>query len=75
VVPHAPRSVDHLGRGHAEDALTKDSVIIEKAHRLTARELSKPEHFRLVKSGKQCALVHEGTGKRTTLASTTCLPK
>jgi hypothetical protein len=60
----------------ADDALTRDSLlIIEKAHRLTGRELDKPEHFRLVKSGKHCALVHERTGKRTTLASTTCLPK
>jgi hypothetical protein len=60
----------------AEDALTQDSLlIIEKAHRLTGRELDKPEHFRLVKSGTHCTLVHERTGKRTTLASTTCLPK
>ena len=59
----------------AHDALTRDSVlIIEKAHRLTGREMDKPEHFRLVKSGKQCALVHERTGKRTMLASTSCQP-
>jgi hypothetical protein len=58
----------------ADDALTRDSLlVIEKAH--TGRDLDKPEHFRLVKTGKDCALVHERTGKRTTLASTTCLPK
>jgi hypothetical protein len=57
----------------ADDALTKDSVlIIEKAHRLTGRELEKPERFRLVKSGAHCVLVYERTGKRATLASTSC---
>ena len=59
----------------ADDALTRDSrLIIEKAHRLTGRDFDKPEHFRLVKSGEQCALVHERTDKRTRLASTTCVP-
>ena len=59
----------------ADDALTQDSLlIIEKAH-LSGRDFGTPEHFRLVKMGKHCALVHERTGKRTTLASTTCLPK
>jgi len=58
----------------ADDALTRDSLlIIEKPH--TGRDLDKPEHFRLVKAGTQCTLVHERTGTRTTLASTTCVPK
>ena len=58
----------------ADDALTRDSVlIIERAH--TGRDLDKPEHFRLLKAGEQCTLVHERTGKRTTLASTSCQPK
>jgi hypothetical protein len=58
----------------ADDALTRDSVlIIEKAH-LTGRDLDKPEHFRLIRSGSHCTLVHERTGRRTTLAATTCLP-
>ena len=65
----------------ADDALTRDSLlIIERAHPrdangvpLSGRDLDKPEHFRLVKTGQHCALVHERTGKRTTLASTTCL--
>ena len=43
--------------------------------RLSGRELDKPEHFRLVKMGERCELVHERTGKRTTLASTTCVVK
>ena len=58
----------------ADDALTRESLlIIEKAH-LSGREFGRPEHFRLVKMGEHCALVHERTGKRTTLASTTCEP-
>ncbi len=64
----------------ADDALTRESVlIIERAqHRdaqgipLNGRELQRPEQFRLVKSGKRCLLVHEGTGKRLRLRSTTC---
>ena len=59
----------------ADDALTQDSVLIIERARHSGRDLDKPEHFRLVKVGKHCALVHERTGKRTTLASTTCLPK
>jgi hypothetical protein len=59
----------------ADDALTRESLlIIEKAH-LSGRQLDRPEHFRLVKIGKDCALVHERTGRRTMLASTTCVPK
>ena len=58
----------------ADDALTHDSLlIIEKQH--TGRDLGKPEHFRLVKSANQCTLVHERTGRRVTLAATTCRPK
>jgi len=66
----------------ADDALTRDSLlIIEKVHPrdasgvpLSGRDFGRPEHFRLVKTGEHCALVHERTGKRTTLASTTCEP-
>ena len=58
----------------ADDALTHDSeLIIEKAR--TGRDLDKPEHFRLVKQANQCALVHERTGRRVTLAGTACRPK
>lgn len=57
----------------ADDALTRDSLlIIERAH--TGRDLDKPEHFRLVKAGARCVLVHEGTGRRETLASSNCRP-
>ena len=67
----------------ADDALTRDSrLIIERAHPrdasgvpLSGRDRDKPEIFRLVKSGERCVLVHERTGKRTTLASTRCLPR
>lgn len=58
----------------ADDALSRDSaLIIEKAH--SGRDLDKPEHFRLVKAGNQCMLVHERTGQRVTLAATTCRPE
>ena len=58
----------------ADDALTKDSLlIIERPH--SGRDMAKPEHFRLVKSGAHCVLVHERTGKRTTLPSTACQRK
>lgn len=55
----------------ADDALTRDSVlIIEKAH--TGRDLDRPEHFRLVKAGTHCVLLHERKSQRWTLVSTTC---
>jgi hypothetical protein len=64
----------------ADDALTRDSVlIIERVQRrdaqglpLNGRELERPEQFRLLKSGRRCVLVHERTGKRWPLRSTTC---
>ncbi|HEY5898709.1 MAG TPA: hypothetical protein VIV54_14165 [Burkholderiales bacterium] len=66
----------------ADDALTRDSLlIVEKARQrdanglpVSGRDLDKPEHFHLVKIASQCTLVHQRTGKRTTLASTTCRP-
>ena len=67
----------------ADDALTRDCVlIIERARArgadgapLTGRDTGKPEHFRLVKNGPRCVLVHEGSGKRFTLKSATCSPR
>ena len=67
----------------ADDALTRDSeLIIErgwarsaKGVPLNGRATGRPEHFRLVKNGSSCVLVHERTGKRFTLASATCAPK
>jgi len=57
----------------ADDALTRDSMLILEKPRM-GRDLGRPEGFQLVKSGKDCVLVHEATGKRTKLASTTCVP-
>ena len=59
----------------ADDALTRESLLIVERSRLSGRELDKPEHFRLIKRGNDCALVHERTGQRTTLVSTTCLAR
>lgn len=67
----------------ADDALTRESrLIIEKAHprdasgaRLSGRDFDQPEIFRLVKVGHECVLVHERSGKRTALPSTSCVPK
>ena len=66
----------------ADDALTRDStLIIERTAPRTAdgvplsgRETGRPEHFRLVKNGSRCMLVHERTGKRWTLTAATCSP-
>jgi hypothetical protein len=66
----------------ADDALTHESILlIERARRLdpsgllaNGRELGMPERFRLVKSGGQCVLVHERSGKRAVLAATECAP-
>jgi len=67
----------------ADDALTReDTLIIERAVRrdaqgrpLTGRDTGRPERFRLVRSGERCVLVHERTGRRWTLESTTCSPR
>lgn len=67
----------------ADDALTRDSaLIIERARprgsdgtQLDGRERGRPEHFRLVRNGSRCVLVHERTGKRYRLASAACAPK
>lgn len=67
----------------ADDALTRDSaLIIERGWArdargvpLNGRETGRPEHFRLVRNGSRCVLVHERTGKRFTLSSVTCVPK
>lgn len=64
----------------ADDALTRDGVLfIERVQRrdaqglpLNGRELQMPEQFRLMKSGRRCILVHQRTGKRWPLRSTTC---
>ena len=66
----------------ADDALTREStLVLERARQrddrglpVQGRELAPPERFRLVKSGADCVLVHERTGKRFPLTRTTCAP-
>jgi hypothetical protein len=65
----------------ADDALTSTSELtIERARPrdsqgrlINGRELGRPEHFRLLKVGTDCVLVHEASGQRFTLAHTTCV--
>ena len=67
----------------APDALTNDDMlIVERAARrdatemkLGGREMGKPAHFRLVKSGPACVLIHVESGRRWTLDSATCSPR
>jgi len=67
----------------ADDALTAaDTLIIERAAsrdvkdmNLRGRDTGRPEHFRLVKSGSRCVLVHVETGRRWTLTSASCAPR
>lgn len=67
----------------ADSALTSDDVLIvdrvvrrdARGVELNGRETGRPEHFRLVKSGARCVLVHERTGWRWTLKSATCSPR
>jgi hypothetical protein len=67
----------------ADNALTADdALIVERARQpaakdmnLSGRETGRPEHFRLVKSGSLCVLVHQETGRRWTLESATCSPR
>jgi hypothetical protein len=67
----------------ADAALTADdTLIVQRAPRrdaqgvsLGGRDTGRPEHFRLVKRGSRCVLVHERTGRRLTLTSATCAPR
>jgi hypothetical protein len=67
----------------ADDALTfEDTLIIERSAsrdakdmNLRGRDTGRPEHFRLVKSGSRCVLLHVETGRRWTLTSATCAPR
>jgi hypothetical protein len=64
----------------ADDALMHDSeLFIERrpardatGQRMSGRDFDKPEVFRLVTNGTQCALLHERTGQRYTLSSARC---
>ena len=67
----------------AADALTSDdTLIVERAAKRDAREMNlggremgKPAHFRLVKNGSACVLIHVESGRRWTLDSATCSPR
>jgi hypothetical protein len=67
----------------ADSALTSDDELIvdrvvrrdAQGRELNGREIGRPEHFRLVKSGSRCVLVHGGTGRRWTLHGATCAPR
>jgi hypothetical protein len=64
----------------ADDALTRESILtIERqqardssGRRIDAREVERPELFRLVKHGSDCVLVHERTRSRMILRSARC---
>ena len=67
----------------AADALTReDTLIVERAAsretkdmNLGGREMRRPDHFRLVKHGAVCVLVHVESSRRWTLASAGCSPR
>lgn len=66
----------------ADDALTREStLVVERARQrdpsglpAQGREMGMPERFHLVKSGPDCVLIHEGSGRRFSLRETTCAP-
>ena len=66
----------------ADDALVRDSTLLIERNQardangvpLSGRELGRPERFQLVKNGKDCVLIHEGSGKRWTLRHAKCSP-
>jgi hypothetical protein len=74
------KALDGMPVTLADDALTRESILtIERqqardssGQRIDAREIERPELFRLVKRGSDCVLVHEQTLTRTTLRSTRC---
>jgi hypothetical protein len=67
----------------AAGALTNDdTLIVERAEsrdtkdmNLGGREMRRPDHFRLVKSGAACVLIHVESGRRWTLSSANCSPR
>ncbi len=56
----------------ADDALTKDSMLIIEPKNLTGRDFGKPDHFRLVLSDSRCVLVHQESDARSELMETGC---
>ena len=66
----------------APDALTRQSLLLvghaqvrdARGIPLNGRELGRPQHFRLLRRGSKCVLLHVETGKLSLLAHTTCRP-
>lgn len=64
----------------ADDALTRDSLLIVgraqardvRGLPLNGRELERPQHFRLIRRGGRCVLLHLETGKSQVLTHTAC---
>ncbi|MGH8294432.1 MAG: hypothetical protein ACRETZ_02855 [Steroidobacteraceae bacterium] len=64
----------------AGDALTRGSLLIVgraqardlRGLALNGRRLEHPQHFRLLRRGSQCVLLHLETGKSRVLTHTTC---
>ncbi len=56
----------------ADDALTKDSMLIIEPKNLTGRDFGKPDHFLLVLSNSRCVLVHQESDARSELMETSC---
>ena len=64
----------------ADDALTRDSLLIVgraqardvRGLPLNGRELGRPQHFRLLRRGSRCVLLHMESGKSRVLAHTSC---
>ncbi|HZT03420.1 MAG TPA: hypothetical protein VFA39_14265 [Steroidobacteraceae bacterium] len=64
----------------ADDALTRDSLLIvgraqardARGLPLNGRDLERGQHFRLLRRGSHCVLLHVETGKSSVLAHTEC---
>lgn len=64
----------------ADDAFVRESALVVEGARPRAiegapasgRETRRPDHFRLMRNGRRCVLVHEESGRRFTLVSTAC---
>jgi hypothetical protein len=77
------RALDGAPVTLADDALTRDdTLIVDRTTRrdpsgvpLEGRRTGQPEHFHLVVSGADCVLVHDRTGRRSTLHDVTCTPR
>ena len=84
LTPRRPLTIDSLAEQVPEPVknATRESTLITERARprdgagvpLAGRELGRPEHFRLVRNGARCVLVHESSGQRFTLVATTCSP-